>query len=358
MIKYTENASLRPFNTFGLNAKASLLVEYSNEEELSKIFRDPRVKGRPFLHVGKGSNLLFTGDYEGVVLHSNIKGIKPTSQTEEVVLLECGAGESWDQVCDWCVERGFYGIENLSGIPGEVGAAAVQNIGAYGVEFKDVAVAISVYDIEQDKHVIIGAEQCNYGYRTSIFKTPEYKNRFIVTGVLLGMVRKAPFILDYGNIKAALLERGFSLLQSMEKRRGSSRPIRGKQITLHAMRETILAIRAAKLPDPAVMGNAGSFFKNPVIDRNKFVALQSQYPEVPMYEVDATHVKVPAGWLIEHSGCKGRTIGDAGIYPQQCLVIVNRGHATANDIVQMSKMIIDSVKERFDITLEPEVNFI
>lgn len=358
MIEYTENASLRAYNTFGLNAKASLLVEYSSEEELSEIFHDPRVKGRPFLHVGQGSNLLFTKDYEGVVLHSNIKGFKPTSQTEEVVLLECGAGENWDRLVDWCVERGFYGIENLSGIPGEVGAAAVQNIGAYGVEFKDVAVAVSVYDIALDKHVIIGAEDCQYGYRTSLFKQPEYKNRFIVTGVLLGLVRKAPFMLDYGNIKAALLERGFSLLQAPDKRRGKTRPVRGKQITLHAMRETICAIRAAKLPDPAVMGNAGSFFKNPIVSRLKYLAMQSQYPDIPMYEVDDKHVKVPAGWLIERSGCKGRMVGDAGVYPNQCLVLVNRGHASANDIMQLAQLVIDTVQERFDITLEPEVNYI
>jgi len=358
MIKYTENASLRPYNTFGLNAKASLLVEYSNEEELSEIFHDPRVKGRPFLCVGQGSNLLFTKDYDGVVLHGNIKGFKPTSQTEEVILLECGAGEVWDHLVDWCVVRGFYGIENLSGIPGEVGAAAVQNIGAYGVEFKDVAVAVSVYDVEQDKHVIIGAEQCQYGYRSSIFKSPAYKKRFVVTGVLLSLARKAPFVLDYGNIKAALLERGFSLLQAPEKRRGSARPVRGKQITLHAMRETICAIRAAKLPDPAVLGNAGSFFKNPVVTRLKYIAMQSQFPDIPMYEVDENHVKVPAGWLIERSGCKGRSVGDAGVYPHQCLVLVNRGHASSDDIVALSKLVIETVRERFDVTLEPEVNFI
>jgi len=358
MIKFTENASLRSYNTFGLNAKASLLVEYSNEEELSSIFQDSRVKGRPFLHVGQGSNLLFTKDFDGVVLHSNIKGIKPTSQTEEVILLECGAGEIWDHLCDWCVERGFYGIENLSAIPGEVGAAAVQNIGAYGVEFKDVAVAVSVYDVKQDKHVIIGADDCQYGYRTSIFKSPEYKSRFIVTSVLLGLARKAPFVLDYGNIKAALLERGFTLQQSPEKRRSSSRQIRGKQITLHAMRETICAIRSAKLPDPAVLGNAGSFFKNPVIKRTMYRSIQSQYPDIPMYEVDAESVKVPAGWLIEHSGCKGRMVGDAGVYPQQCLVLVNRGHASSSDIVALAKLVVDTVRERFDITLEPEVNFI
>lgn len=357
MIKYTENASLRSHNTFGLKATASLLVEYNNEEDLQEIFADPRVKGRPFLHIGQGSNLLFTQDYDGVVLHSNIRGIRPTSQTEEVILLECGAGETWDHVCEWCVVRGFYGIENLSGVPGEVGAAAVQNIGAYGVEFKDVAVAISVYDIEQNKLAIISANDCQYGYRTSLFKQPEFKNRFIVTGVLLALSRRAPFQLDYGNIKAALLERGYSLTQVSEKRKGV-RSSRSKQITLHAMRETICAIRASKLPDPQVMGNAGSFFKNPVIPRLKYEALKSQYPEMPMYEVDEKSVKVPAGWLIEHSGGKNRHVGDAGICPTQSLVIVNRGHATAEDIIQLAKMIVSMVQERYDITIEPEVNYI
>ena len=358
MIKYTENASLRPYNTFGLNAKAALLVEYNKEEDLQQIFADPRVKGKPFLHVGQGSNLLFTQEeYPNIILHGAIKGIKPTSQTEEVILLECGAGESWDHLCEWCVEHGFYGIENLSGIPGEVGAAAVQNIGAYGVEIKDVIVAVSVYDVANGKHVIIGAADCQYGYRTSIFKTPEFKSRFIVTGVLLGLSRKAPFMLEYGNIKAALLERGFSLMQGADKRK-SGRPMRGKQITLSAMRETILAIRAAKLPDPQVLGNAGSFFKNPIIGREQYEALLNQNPNIPMYDVDATHVKVPAGWLIEHAGCKERHVGDAAVHQHQCLVLVNRGHATAQDIVKLSQLIIDTVQERYGILLEPEVNFI
>lgn len=359
MIKYTENASLRPYNTFGIDAKASLLVEYSAEEDLSEIFADPRVKGRPFLHVGQGSNLLFTQDYEGVVLHGSVRGIKPTSQTEEVILLEVGAGESWDHLCEWCVVHGFYGIENLSFIPGEVGAAAVQNIGAYGVEFKDVAIAVSVYDVEQDKHVIIDANDCRYGYRTSIFKDPAFKQRFVVTSVLLNLSRKAPFLLDYGNIKAALLERGYSLAQIPEKgKRKFGHTPRGKQITLNAMREVIGAIRAAKLPDPQVLGNAGSFFKNPIVSRMKYEAIVSQYPDAPMYVVDKEHVKVPAAWLIERSGCRDRRVGDASVYPNQCLVLVNRGHATAQDIIGLSELIIATVRERFDIQLEPEVNFI
>lgn len=357
MIKFVENASLRPYNTFGLDVKADLFVEYSAEEDLREIFHDARVAGKPFLHIGQGSNLLFTDDFHGVILHSAIRGIRPTSQGEEVILLECGAGETWDHVCEWCVEHGFHGVENLSGIPGEVGAAAVQNIGAYGVEFKDVVEAVSVYDIEQDKHVIVSAEQCQYGYRTSLFKQADYKSRFVVTGALLSLARKAQFKLDYGNIKAALLERGFTLLQGSEKRK-PARAERAKAITLHAMREAILFVRASKLPDPKKLGNAGSFFKNPIISRERYDALLANNPDLPKYDIDETHVKVPAGWLIEHAGCRDRRVGDACVYPQQCLVIVNRGKASANDIIQLARIVVETVNERYGIALEPEVNFV
>ncbi len=365
MIKFTENASLLPYNTFGIAAQASLLVEYTQEEDLPTIFQDPRVKGKPFVHVGKGSNLLFTDNYKGVVLHGSIKGIKLNASTDEEQLLEVGAGESWDHLCEWAVLRGFYGIENLSGIPGEVGAAAVQNIGAYGVEFKDVCVAVAVYDVEQNKNFIIGVEECRYGYRTSLFKDPMFKSRFIVTSVLLRLKSKALFNIEYGNIKAALLEKGFSLQQkdvhtSRRKPTKVSRPI-----TLSAMREIILAIRNAKLPDPAVYGNAGSFFKNPVISSAKFRALSSQFPNVPSYpvlkengEVNPSLVKVPAGWLIERSGCSTRRVGDAAVYPQQCLVLVNMGKAKAIEVMQLADIIIQTIQERFDITIEREVNYI
>ncbi len=356
MIQYTPHASLLPHNTFGLSAEASLLVEYDQEDDLIEIFNDPRVKGRPFMHIGQGSNLLFTQDYPGVILHSRIKGIKLSSQTDDEQLIEVGAGERWDDVCQWAADHGLYGTENLSGIPGEAGAAAVQNIGAYGVEFKDVAMAVAVYDVQQGRHYIIGVEDCQYGYRTSVFKCPEFVSRFIVTSVLLRLKRKADFNIGYGNVKAALLEKGYTLAQGDKK--GLRRKSGGRPITLAAMRETVLGIRTAKLPDPAVYGNAGSFFKNPVIPLTKYRALVSQYPDLPKYDVDAAHVKVPAGWLIEHSGCSTRRIGDAAVYPRQCLVLVNMGKAKADEIVQLSKIIVQTIRERFDIVIEPEVIFV
>lgn len=365
MIRFTENASLLPYNTFGLKAQAALLVEYDHEDDLPHIFQDSRVKGKPFLHVGQGSNLLFTADYPGVILHGNIKGIKFQGTTDDEQMVEIGAGETWDSICDWAAIRGFMGIENLSGIPGEVGAAAVQNIGAYGAEFKDVCVAVAVYDVVQNKHFIIGVEECRYGYRTSIFKDPEFKSRFIVTSVLLRLRTKGLFNIEYGNIKAALLERGYSLQQKdQHTSRRKPAPVT-RPITLTAMRETILAIRSAKLPDPAVYGNAGSFFKNPVVRILKYRALSSQYPNMPCYQVlnakgeaDPEWVKIPAGWLIEHSGCTSRRVGDAAVYPKQCLVLVNMGKAKAEEVVQLSRIIVETVKDRFDVQLEPEVNFI
>ncbi|MBQ0057594.1 MAG: UDP-N-acetylmuramate dehydrogenase [Bacteroidales bacterium] len=356
MIKYKENASLLPHNTFGFDVKASMLVEYNHEDDLPHIFSDERVAGRKFLHIGQGSNLLFVNDFDGVVLHSRIKGIKIASQSDDMVLIECGAGEVWDDLCQWCVQHGFYGLENLSGIPGEVGAAAVQNIGAYGAEFGDLAVAVAVYDVVNNRHAIISAADCQYGYRMSIFKTDEFRNRFVVTSVLLRVSRNGELNLEYGNIKAALLERGYSLTAHLSKR--ASRMPGVKSITLSGLREVILAIRQSKLPDPAVFGNAGSFFKNPVISSAKYKQLSATWPDMPKYDVDADFVKVPAAWLIERSGCKGRRIGDAAVYDKQCLVLVNRGKARPEEVVKLSDAIIRTVSDRFGITIEPEVNII
>lgn len=355
MIKFSFNASLLQHNTFGFDVKADVFVEYTHEDDLPLIFADERVKGKKYMHIGQGSNLLFTKDYDGVIMHSRIKGIKIASQTDDTVLVECAAGETWDDVCLWCVNHGYHGVENLSAIPGDVGAAAVQNIGAYGVEFADVVIAVAVYDIEQNRHVIISAEDCAYGYRTSIFKHEQYRNRFVVTGVLLQLHRKAAFNIEYGNIKAALLERGYSLSQLNEKRMGKRQPMTGKTITLHTLRETIVSIRMSKLPDPKHIGNAGSFFKNPIITRLKYSALLTQWPDMPMYEVDAEHVKVPAGWLIEHSGGKSRHVGNASVYEHQCLVLVNNGQAKPADVVRLAETIIEAVSDRFDISIQPEV---
>lgn len=341
MIKYTENASLLSHNTFGMDVKASLLVEYSEEKDLEAIFADKRVAGRPFWSIGQGSNLLFQGDYDGVILHGSIKGIRPQAQYEDVTLVEVGAGESFDDVCAWAVAHQLYGAENLSAIPGEAGAAAVQNIGAYGAEFKDLCVAVSAYDIPNRRHVIIGADQCQYGYRTSIFKQPEMKQRFVITAVLLQLRRASrgqqpAFNLDYGNIRAAL---------------------DGKPVTLETVRNTICEIRAAKLPDPKILGNAGSFFKNPVIGKELFDRLKKQWPNMPSYDAEGG-VKVPAGWFIEQASLKGHQMGGAAVYEKQCLVLVNKDHATCADVVSLCQHVVKTVKERFGIDIEPEVNII
>jgi len=341
MVKYTENAPLLAYNTFGMDVKASLLVEYTREEDLEKIFADPRVKGRPFWCIGQGSNLLFQGDYEGVILHGSIKGIRQQAQYEDVMLIEAGAGETFDDVIAWAVAHELYGAENLSAIPGEAGAAAVQNIGAYGAEFKDICVAVAAFDIENNRHVIIGVDQCQYGYRTSIFKQPEMKQRFVITGVLLQLRRatrghQPEFNLDYGNIRAAMT---------------------GKPMNLQTVRNTICEIRAAKLPDPKVLGNAGSFFKNPVIPEKQFNELKQKWTNIPSYAAEGG-VKVPAGWLIENAGLKGYQLGGAAVYEKQCLVLVNKDHATCSDLVSLCQYVVKTVKEKFGIDIEPEVNII
>jgi len=353
MIKFTENASLLPHNTFGMDVKAALLVEYTQEEELGKIFADKRVAGRPFWCIGQGSNLLFQSDYDGVILHGAIKGIRQQAQYDDVILIEVGAGETFDDVCAWAVAHQLYGAENLSAIPGEVGAAVVQNIGAYGAEFKDICVAVSAYDIPNNRHVIIGVDQCQYGYRTSIFKQPEMKQRFVITGALLQLRRatrghQPEFNLDYGNIREALAVKHLS----------------GRDITLESVRNTICEIRSAKLPDPKVMGNAGSFFKNPVIPEKQFEALQAKYPNIPNYPLPTEgrggsgSFKIPAGWLIENAGLKGYQIGGAAVYEKQCLVLVNKDHATCADLVNLCHHVVKTVSEKFGIEIEPEVNII
>ncbi|MDO4497777.1 MAG: UDP-N-acetylmuramate dehydrogenase [Bacteroidales bacterium] len=342
MIQYTENASLLSHNTFGMNVKARLLVEYTKEQDLDKIFADARVKDLPFLCIGQGSNLLFTSDFDGVILHGQIKGIRPQAQYEDVMLVEAGAGETFDDVCAWAVAHQLYGAENLSAIPGEVGAAAVQNIGAYGVEFKDLCVAVSAYDIENHRHVIIGADQCQYGYRTSIFKQPEMKQRFVITGALLQLRRASKhhqpeFNLEYGNMRTALA---------------------GKPLTLESVRNAVCDIRAAKLPDPKQLGNAGSFFKNPIISRKQYDALRRKWSSMPCYEVDTEFVKVPAGWLIEQAGLKGYQLGGAAVYEKQCLVLVNKQQASPADLVALCQHVVKTVSEKYGINIEPEVNII
>lgn len=322
-------------NTFGLDVKAAVFLEYKSVEELEKLIVAGRITS-PYLHIGGGSNLLFTGDYRGVILHSLIRGIEVTEEDNETVTVRVGAGVIWDDFVAYCVEHGWYGAENLSLIPGEVGASAVQNIGAYGVEVKDLIVAVETVNIQGVRRVY-SMNECEYSYRNSLFKRPEMKHVF-VTHVNFRLSKKEVFTLDYGTIR-----------QELEKY---------PTLELKTLRKVIINIRKSKLPDPEILGNAGSFFMNPVVKRDVFEELKKDYPLMPFYVLDDERVKIPAGWMIDQCGWKGKSLGPAAVHDKQALVLVNRGGATGADIIALSDAVRASVREKFGIDIHPEVNFI
>lgn len=322
-------------NTFGLDVKAGRWLEYASVEELKALIAEGQISS-PYLHVGSGSNLLFLGDFEGTVLHSAIRSIELVNQDAEKVWLRVGAGVIWDDFVAYCVEHGYYGAENLSLIPGEVGASAVQNIGAYGVEVKDLISCVETLDVHGDRRVF-GVEECGYAYRNSVFKRPDMKS-FFVTHVTFALNKAEQYTLNYGTIR-----------QELEKY---------PQIDLATVRQVIVSIRESKLPDPKVLGNAGSFFMNPIVTRAKYETLLQEYPSMPSYQVDATHVKIPAGWMIEQCGWKGKSLGNAAVHDKQALVLVNCGGATGADIVALSDAVRAAVREKFGVEIHPEVNMI
>ena len=327
------NYSLLHHNTFGIDAKCRRFLEYVSVEEAQEIARQLQ---EPYLLIGAGSNLLLTGDFDGTVVHSAVKGIENQSDSH----IRCGSGETWDEVVAWCVGHGFYGAENLSLIPGEVGASAVQNIGAYGAEVKDLIASVEAVEIGTGRLCIFSREECQYGYRDSRFKH-EWKNKYLITHVVYRLkTDDAQPSTEYGNIRAELDRRGIQTPTAAE------------------LREVVIAIREAKLPDPKVTGNAGSFFMNPVVSREKFEALQAQYPQMPHYYIDEQHEKIPAGWMIDQCGWKGKSLGRAGVHDKQALVLVNRGGATGQEIVDLCEAIRNDVRERFGIDIHPEVNII
>ena len=332
-MKDIANYSLLSRNTFGMDVKAKRFVEYDNEEELKALI--PTLSGE-VLHMGGGSNLLFKGDFEGTVLHSAIKGIEVVDESAESALVRAGAGEVWDDFVAWAVERGYGGVENLSLIPGEVGASAVQNIGAYGVEAKDVIALVEAIDLSNGQKRVFGTEECNYAYRQSIFKNA-LKGKYAITYVTYRLQKQPVLKLDYGNIRAVLGDNG--------------------QHTISDVRQAIIDIRNAKLPDPKVQGNAGSFFMNPVVSREKFLSLQKDYPQMPFYEVEGG-VKIPAGWMIDQCGWKGKALGRAGVHDKQALVLVNLGGATSEEIITLCNTICKDVYDKFGIDIHPEVNLI
>ena len=332
MKDYT-NYSLLKHNTFGMDVKAKRYVEYNSEEELKTLI--PMLSG-VVLHMGGGSNLLFKGDFDGTVLHSAIKGIEVVEETADEVLVRVGAGEVWDDFVAWAVEHGYGGVENLSLIPGEVGASAVQNIGAYGVEAKDVIALVEALELSNGQKRIFGNLECDYAYRQSIFKN-QLKGKYAITYVTYRLQKQPTMKLEYGNIKAVLGDQ--------------------EEVTIQSVRQAIIDIRNAKLPDPKVQGNAGSFFMNPVVSREKFLSIQKDYPQMPFYEVEGG-VKIPAGWMIDQCGWKGKALGKAGVHDKQALVLVNLGGATSDEIITLCDTICQDVREKFGIDIHPEVNLI
>ncbi len=334
-MKDCKNYHLLSHNTFGIDACCARFVEYTDEDEAQQVAAILREDSRHFIIIGGGSNLLLTRDFDGVVVHSAMKGIERLDGHR----LRCSSGEIWDEVIGWCVNHGYYGAENLSLIPGEVGASAVQNIGAYGVEIKDLIESVEAIEIATGKRCLFTNEECCYAYRESRFKK-EWKNRYLITHVVYKFHDKFEPALDYGNIRTALEKKGLAT------------------VTPATLRQTIIEIRMAKLPDPANTGNAGSFFMNPIVSRQKYEQLAAQYPEMPHYRIDDKQEKIPAGWMIDKCGWKGKSLGRAGVHDKQALVLVNLGGATGREVVRLCEVIQQDVKTRFGIDIYPEVNII
>lgn len=328
------------YTTFGIPARARLFGEYSSVKELIRISRMPAFLNNQVYHIGGGSNLLFFGTFEGLVLHSAIKGIRLYSKNEEEHFVIAGAGEKWTDLVDWCVDHGLAGMECMAGIPGEVGASPVQNVGAFGQEAKDVIHSVECFDVKTRETVTFKNEDCRFSYRNSRFKE-DWKGRYFVLRVSFALKRS-----DVAS------EFNYATLKEFEKRLG-------RKPTIREVREEVIRIRAERLPDPSEKGSAGSFFKNPVIHKNYYEdEVLRRCPDVPAYPVDYRLVKVPAGWLIEKAGLKGHRVGGAEVFPPNCLVIANDGGATANDVNRLADEIKQEVNKKFGLRLIPEVNYI
>lgn len=339
-MKIEYNKDITHLTTFKVPVKAAVYAEYEDEKDLLRLSRTPEFFENELLHIGSGSNLLFLHDFDGMVLHSSIKGITQYRKNADTVYVIAGAGEKWTELVDWCVSRNLAGLENLAGIPGEVGASAVQNIGAYGAEAGDFIHSVECFDITTRKTLTLKAEECRFGYRDSIFKR-EAKGRLIVLRV---SYRLRPGK-EASNLKYAALQEYASRL--------------GRTPTLREIAEEVKRLRDSKLPDPAHIGSAGSFFKNPVVSEYYFQQeIQPRGEEMPVHPAGEGLVKLSAAWLIDHAGLKGKRIGGAAVWELQPLVIANEEHATAEDVERLSSLIVDTVKKKFGIELQPEVNFI
>ncbi len=330
------NYDLTGHNTFGIKASCARFVEFESVGELKEAAAGLTGGECPLLILGGGSNLLLTGDYPGTVLHSAIKGVS-VSEDGDRVYLRAGSGETWDDVVSMCVENGWHGLENLSLIPGEVGASAVQNIGAYGAEAKDFIYKVEAVELATGRECSFCNAECEYSYRQSRFKR-EWRDRYVITHVTYCLSKVFRPRVDYGNIRAELERRGIT------------------ELTAGCLRDVIIDIRRSKLPDTSVEGNAGSFFMNPVVTREKYEQLASEYAGMPHYPVDESHEKIPAGWMIEQCGWKGKSLGRAGVHSKQALVLVNRGGATGAEVLALCEAVRRDVRDKFGVEINPEVN--
>ena len=335
-----EKFSLLSHNTFGIDAYCRLFIEYSDISELKEALKKVKEMHIPMLHIGGGSNLLFTKDYEGVVLHAGSKNIKIIKETEDNIYIEADAGVMWDEFVEWTIKHGSFGLENLSLIPGEVGASAVQNIGAYGIEVCQYIDRVKTLEVATEKYHEFTNEECIYGYRHSIFKGELY-GKHIVTSVVYKLSKVFTPHLEYGALKTQLEKHNLN----------------AKDITAQQLRKLIIDIRNEKLPNPNDIGSAGSFFMNPIVSEEKFVALYQQYPTIPHYPAK-NGIKLSAGWLIDQAGWKGKKFKNAGVYEKQALVLVNNGGATGDDVVQLAQSIQKDILEKFGINIKPEAIYI
>ena len=338
MLQIQEHVSLKNFNTFGIDVSARYFVEIGHEDELVELFMDPQWLQTERLVLGGGSNMLLVKDFDGLVVRINIRGIDHRINHNEV-FVEAGAGEVWNDLVNFCVAREYAGVENLSLIPGSVGASPIHNIGAYGVELKDVFYSCQAFEIASGTFRKFTSEDCRFGYRDSIFKN-QLKEKYIITSVKFKLSLTPNLNLKYGAIEQELANRNIS------------------NPTIKDVSQVVSHIRVSKLPDPSTIGNAGSFFKNPVIAREQFEQVYAKFPEVVNYPAGNGQVKLAAGWLIEQCGWKGKVFGHTGTWKNQALVLVNHGGATGEEVYSFSSQIIDSVYSKFGVLLEREVNIV
>lgn len=334
-----QNISLKPFNTFSINAKAKYFATFKTIDELKELLNSKLKTQNSKLILGGGSNILFTKDFDGLVLKNELHGIELIKEDKHHYYVKAAAGENWNNFVMHCISHNYAGVENLSLIPGNVGASPMQNIGAYGVELKDVFENLEALHRKDLSIHTFTANDCAFGYRESIFKT-KYKNEFVILNVTLRLNKEPVFNTSYGAVE-----------QELEK-------MHVKELSIQAISQAVINIRTSKLPDPKQIGNAGSFFKNPIITKKHFSELKKDYPSTPGYETDESHIKLAAGWLIEQCGWKGYRKNDAGVHAKQALVLVNYNNATGKEIFGLSEEIMRSVKKKFNVELEREVNIV